>query len=294
MEGQVSRRGSKSARPTPDFGRLEGDSAGVWLVLGGGGLKGMAHIGAYQALEEAGVRPAGIVGTSIGALVGASVASGMTAADMRELALDLERRDIARLNRGAVWINGIRELSVFRGEALRDYFEVILPVGGWDALRIPLLINAVDLGDGSLQWFGPGDRGDVSLLDAVYASSALPVFYPPFEADGRAYVDGGISRSLPCDKAQEEGAERIVAIDVGSGEKADTAEILKQGMIGIHQRVVSMMSWRRRFEMVSRWEGPPLLYVRPRLDGYGTFDFDHVEYFLDEGHRAMKEALESL
>jgi len=281
----------ESDRPVRDFGGFGGGSSRPWLVLGGGGLKGMAHVGAFQALEEAGVRPAGIVGTSIGALIGALAASGMSAAEMRERALSLRRRDIVRLNRGAVWINGIREVSVFRGDTLREYFEELLPAGGWNALAIPVLINAVDLGDGSLQWFGPGDRDDVSLLDAVYASAALPVFYPPFEFDGRAYVDGGISRSLPLEKAQEEGAERIVAIDVGSGETADAGEVVKQGMIGIHQRVVSIMAWQRRHQMVSRWQGVPLKYVRPRLDGYGTFDFDHVAYFLEEGYRATREAL---
>lgn len=285
--------GPQSARSAWNSGGFGDGSPDPWLVLGGGGLKGMAHTGAFQALEEAGVRPAGIVGTSIGALIGALSASGMSATEMRERAGGLKRGDIVRLNRRAVWINGIREVSVFRGEPLRKYFEDVLPVEGWDALRIPVLINAVDLEDGSLQWFGPGDRDDVSLLDAVYASSALPVFYPPFELDGRAYVDGGISRSLPLVKAQEEGAERIVAIDVGSGETADTQGVLDQGMIAIHQRVVSIMAWQRRQEMVSRWQGVPLVYVRPRLDGYGTFDFEHVDYFLDEGHRAMKEGLEA-
>jgi NTE family protein len=264
------------------------------LVLGGGGLKGMAHIGAFQALEDAGVRPAGIIGTSIGSLVGALIASGMAAADMRDRAAGLERRDIVRLNRRAAWINGIREVSVFRGETLRDYFSDLLPAGGWDACQIPILINAVDLGDGSVQWFGPGDREDVSLLDAVYASAALPVFYPPFELGGRAYVDGGISRSLPLGKAEEEGAQRIVAIDVGSGETADARAVLDKGLIAVHQRVVSIMAWQRRHELVSRWRGVPLLYVRPRLDGYGTFDFEHIEYFLDEGYRAMQEGLQRL
>lgn len=281
----------ESPENTGDSSVLGDDPEGVWLVLGGGGLKGLAHIGAYRALQEAGVRPAGIVGTSIGALVGASIASGMSAAEMADLAVTLERKDIARLNRGAVWINGIRELSVFRGDVLREYFEEVLPAGGWDALTIPLLVNAVDLGDGSLQWFGPRGRVDIPLLDAVYASAALPVFYPPFEFDGRAYVDGGISRSLPVGKAQESGAERILAVDVGSGEEADVDKVLKQGMIAVHQRVVSIMAWQRRSALVRRWDGVPLLYVRPRLDGYGTFDFDHVAYFLEEGYRAMKEAL---
>ena len=296
MGGQVEPSGLGSGEISGGSG-ASGDvgipRGGRWLVLGGGGLKGLAHVGAYKALEEAGVPVEGVVGTSIGALVGASIASGMTADEMHDVARRLERKDIVRLNRGAVWINGIRERSVFRGGVLREYLEEVLPAGGWEALRIPLLINAVDLGDGSLQWFGVGDRTDVSLVDAVYASAALPVLYPPFELGGRAYVDGGISRSLPLEKAEAEGARRILAIDVGSGETADVAEVLDQGMIAIHQRIVSIMAWQRRSELVARWAGVPLTYVRPRLDGYGTFDFEHIEYFLEEGYRAAREALAS-
>jgi NTE family protein len=246
-----------------------------------------------EALEEAGVRPAGIVGTSIGALVGACAASGMSVAEMRDRAVALERKEIVRLNRGAVWINGIRETSVFRGDPLREYFADLLPPRGWSALRIPVLVNAVDLGDGSTHWFGSGAREDVSLVDAVYASAALPVFYPPFEHEGRAYVDGGIMRSLAVGKAEERGAGRIIAVDVGSGGEADVEELLEQGLVAIHQRVVSVMTWQRRYDLVQAWKGAPLLYVRPRLDGYGTFDFDHVAYFLEEGYRATREALET-
>jgi len=292
MGGQVDAGELERARFSGDFGTFRPGSSGFWLVLGGGGLKGMAHIGALQALEEEGLEPRGIVGTSIGALVGVLYSSGMGAADMRERAAKLSRRDIARLNRGAIWINGIREVSVLRGDVLREYLEDVLPEAGWGALRIPVLVNAVDLADGSTRWFGPGAEEEVPLVDAVYASAALPVFYPPLIRDGKAYVDGGIMRSLPIGRAQEEGAERIVGIDVGSGEKADAAEIVEQGLVAIHQRVVSIMTWQRRYDLVSAWKGAPLLYVRPRLEGYGTFDFDHVDYFLDEGYRAMREALD--
>lgn len=282
--------GPESARSAGNFGGFGAGAPDPWLVLGGGGLKGLAHIGALQALEERGVRPAGIVGTSIGALVGACAASGMSVAEMRERALRLERKDIARLDRGAVWINGIREVSVFRGDTLKEYFADTLPDGGWAALRIPMLINVVDLADGSTQWLGTGTRQDVSLVDAVYASAALPMFYPPFQIPGHALVDGGILESLPVGKAEDEGAARIIAIDVGSGGGTDPAELVGQGMIAIQQRVLSIMMWHRRHDVLSSWAGVPMLYVRPRLDGYGTFDFDHVEYFLEEGYRAMREA----
>jgi len=285
---------AESAYPERISGVSKERSRGLWLVLGGGGLKGLAHVGVWRALEEAGVRPAGIVGTSIGALVGALAASGMSAADMRDRALALKRRDIVRVNRRAVWINGIRQPSVFRGDALREHFAELLPADGWSALRIPLLINTVDLGNGDTEWFGPGARTDVSLVDAVYASSALPVFYPPFELDGHAYVDGGIMRTLPLGRADREGAERIVAVDVGSSGRTDVRAVIDGGMIALHQRVIGVMMAARRHDFVSGWQGAPLTYVRPKLAGYGTFDFEHVEYFLEEGYRAMRAALERM
>jgi NTE family protein len=265
--------------------------AGTWLVLGGGGLKGLAHIGAWQALVEGGVRPRGIVGTSIGALIGALASSGMTHERMRERALALQRKDIVRVNRRALWVNGIRQPSLFHGEPLRNFLATLLPARGWPALDVPLVLNAVDLSNGRTVWFGAGERTDVSLADAVYASAALPVFYPPLVLDGHAYVDGGVTRQLALGKARDEGAGRIIGIDVGSGGAADAKGVIRDGMIAVHQRVVSIMSWQRRRDQVSGWSGPPLLYVRPRLEGYGTFDFEYVEYFLDEGYRAMREAL---
>jgi len=284
--------GADSPRHTVGFGGVQELGDGAWLVLGGGGLKGLAHVGAWRALTEAGVRPSGIVGTSIGALVGALAASGMTWKEMRKLALALEKRDIVRLNRRVAWINGIRQLSVFRGEALMEYYEELLPGAGWDAMEMPFLVNAVDLTDGSTEWFGTGARMDVSLVEAVYASSALPVFYPPFERGESAFVDGGTSHPLALDCAERQGATGIIGIDVGSGETGDTEKILDQGILAVQQRIFSIMTWRRRRDLLAQWDGPPLMYVRPRLEGYATFDFDNIEYFLDEGYRAMKEVLE--
>lgn len=276
----------------------------------------MAHIGAWEAIREAGLGPAGIIGTSIGGLIGALAASGMPPEHMRHRALGLERGDIVRLNRRAAWINGIRQLSVFRGDVLRDHLAGLLPPDGWDALEIPLRVSAVDLASGQTVWFGDDDAPNVSLLDAVYASSALPVLYPPLELvgaelgrsgppvegdiaerhgdDGRArrvLVDGGVTGTLPIERARTEGATEIIAVDVGSGEDAKLDEVLGGGMVAVHQRVVSIMAWQRRSDLVERWDGPPLRYVRPSLAGYGTFDFEHVAYFLDEGYRATKEML---
>ncbi len=278
----------RSDTPGPNIGSL---GKRPWLVLGGGGLKGLSHVGAWRALTEADVAVQGIVGTSVGALVGGLVAGGMGWEELEGLARALRREDIARINRRVAFINGIRQLSVFHGEALRSYVGEVLPDGGWDALGIPLQVNAVDLARGRTEWFGPGARTDVSLADAVYASAALPVFYPPVELNGGAYVDGGVEHPLALDRAAEMGATGIIAVDVGAGETASTPEILKKGMLAIHERIIGMMTWRRRRDLLAEWSGPPVLYVRPRLDGYEAFDFEHTDYFVQEGYRATKEAL---
>ncbi len=260
-------------------------------MLGGGGLKGLAHIGVWQALQESSFRPAGIVGTSIGALVGAAIAAGKGWRELAPKAVALEKADIIKVNRMAVWVNGIRETSLFRGETLRAYIGRTLPVKEWEELVIPLQVNAVDLATGETVWFGPGARTDVPIADAVYASSALPVFYPPARLDGGWYVDGGTGEALGLERARELGATGIVAVDAGSGPEEDVEKILDQGMIAVHQRTFAIMSGRRRRDLLARWDALPLLLVRPRLDGYSTFDFDHLKYFLEEGYRAARTAL---
>ncbi|MGD2070755.1 MAG: patatin-like phospholipase family protein, partial [Gemmatimonadota bacterium] len=263
----------------------------VWVVMGGGGLKGLAHVGAWQAVEEAGLEPAGLVGCSIGALVGACVAGGMGWEDLVPLAFALRKPDIVRINRRAVLLNGIRQVSLFQGDPLREYIRRILPVADWDELRIPLQVNAVNLETGTTEWFGTGGRTDVPLPEAIYASAALPVFYPPARIDGSVYVDGGAEHSFPIQRAASLGATGIVGVDVGAGKEALPSALLEQGMLAIHQQIFSIMSWRKRTDTVSHWASPPLLFVRPRLEGYQTFDFDNVKYFLEEGYRAARAAL---
>lgn len=262
-----------------------------WAVLGGGGLKGLAHAGAWQALEEAGVEFRGIVGTSIGALVGVCLAGGMGWRDLVPRALELEKKDIVQVNRRAVWINGVKAPSLYRGDVLRDYIDSLLPVRSWNELRFPVQVNAVDLETGRTEWFGPGARTDASPLDAVCASASLPVLYPPVSIDGAHLVDGGTGDALPLRRAADLGATGIVAVDVGSDQEYDADAVVGLGMVAIHDRVFSIMSGRRRREQVAAWEDPPLVYVRPHLIGYSGFDFGSVRYFLTEGYRATKRTL---
>ncbi len=263
----------------------------VVLVLGGGGIKGLAHIGAWRAIVEGGIEVSEIVGTSIGALVGACLAAGEGWEELASKALSLEKKDIVSMNGRSLLINGIRQASVFRDEAFRAYIDRVVPERWFSRLALPLSMNAVDLDTGRMEWFGWDGRRDVPIPDAVYASSALPLFFPPAEIDGVHYVDGGVGDSLPITRAAERGADLVIAVDVSAGERKDALDTLSKGMVAIHHRVYDIMAHAQRQARLAAWDGPALVHVRPRLDGFSTFDFDRTEYFIEEGYRATRRAL---
>jgi NTE family protein len=152
-------------------------------------------------------------------------------------------------------------------------------------------MNAVDLESGDMIWFGAGGRVDIPLADAVYASCALPLFYPPAQLGDSYYVDGGIVDPLPIQRAADRGAELIIAIDAGAGKVRDSLDTVQNGLVAIHHRVTEIIGWRRKREVLDNWKGPRLVYVRPKLDGFSTFDFAQTTFFLEEGYRATMEAL---
>jgi len=264
------------------------------LVLGGGGMKGLAHVGAWKAVCECGVRVSEIIGTSIGSLVGACIAAGMEWEELAPRALALKKKDIVSLDGRALMVNGLRRESVFHDVAYREYIQRILPVERFDDLLLPMSMNAVDLETGRTEWFGVGGRTDLPLADAVYASSALPLFFPPARIGEQCYVDGGVRASLPVERAAERGADLIIAVDVSAGETKDTKDVLSKGMVAIHHRVYDIMAHAQRQAVLAAWSGPPLVHIRPRLEGYSTFDFDKTQYFLEEGYRATRKALANL
>ena len=261
------------------------------LVLGGGGVKGLTHVGAWRALQDAGVTVSEIVGVSIGALVGACIAGGQGWPELSAAALALRKPDIVLLNRWSLLFNGIRQPSVFQSDALRLYIDSVLPAKSFSELAVPLNVNAVDLESGDMAWFGTGARTDIPLADAVYASCALPLFYPPAQIGELYYVDGGIVDPLPIKRAAERGAELIIAIDAGAGKVRDSLDTVQNGLVAIHHRVTEIVGWRRKRELLDNWEGPRLIYVRPQLDGFSTFDFAQTTFFLEEGYRATMEVL---
>lgn len=263
------------------------------LVLGGGGMKGIAHVGVWKALADAGVIPDVIVGTSIGALIGTCLAGGMGWRDLAELARRLRKDDIVKINRRAIFFGGVRESAVFMGDHFRAYIAANLPVQRWEDLQIPLRLNTVSLVTGEPVWFGSDARQDVSLVDAVYASCALPIYFPPLDTQGDYLVDGGIIDVLPIRAAAEHGATCVIGVDVGSEVMPPGEDYFGRGMVAIHDRVLNLNLRDQRARSLEGWEedGPPLLYIRPRVGHLGGWDFERTQFFLEEGYRAAQQAL---
>src|SRR6476660_7270186 len=150
----------------------------VALVLGGGGLKGFAHIGVLRALDERKIKPTVYAGTSIGAMIASAAAGGMPITEMADHARALRKRDLFRLNRLGMVLNRLQLPAIYLDRPLRDICESIAPRGTFNEIATTLLVNTVDLQRGTqIVWGLPGLR-HVQIADAVYASCALPGFFP--------------------------------------------------------------------------------------------------------------------
>ena len=175
----------------------------IGLALGGGAARGFAHIGVIQVLEENGIKPDLVAGTSAGSLVAALYASGKSGAQLAALAETMDESaftDWAFPGRGLI-----------RGEALQRYVRE--QTGGLkiEQMRIPLGIVATDLDSGQGILFRIGDPGI-----AVRASSAVPAVFQPVRIGKREYVDGGLVAPVPVRYAREMGADLVIAVDISA------------------------------------------------------------------------------
>ena len=262
----------------------------IALVLGGGGMKGFAHIGVLQALEEHGIRPSMVAGTSIGAMVAAASLSGMSTVELGRRAEALKRRDLFRINHFGMLMDRMKSASIYLEAPLRELCENVVPEGTFDDLPLTLLVNTVDIERGTqIVWGLPGLR-NVSVRDAVYASCALPGFFPPGQVDGRICVDGGVIDNLPTAIAAL-GMDMVIAVDVGSADLARVPGIAQAGFASIYMRsAMTMMHSLQQFPL-EQWGGPPMLLIRPKV-GTDWLSFTNSAKHIREGYRAAKRALE--
>lgn len=261
----------------------------IALVLGGGGLKGFAHIGVFRALQELGIEPTVVAGTSIGALIGAAYARGMTVSEMADRARTLKRRDLFRLNRMGMLLERQHSPAIYLDEPLRMVVESVVTPKRFDELKKTLLVNTVDIERGSqVVWGLPGLR-DVSVVDAVYASCALPGFYPPGHIGERLCVDGGVIDNLPVSIAGR-GMDAVIAVDTGSSDLEPENDIATAGFASIYMRAATTMMHALQLAPFATWTRPPMILIRPKVNHIGWFSFSHTDELLEAGYTAAMEA----
>lgn len=264
----------------------------IALVLGGGGMKGFAHIGVMRALEERGIVPTLYAGTSIGALLAAARLNGIPIDELRQRAESFRRRDLFRINHFGMLMERMRSPSIYLEDPLRDLIRAVVPKGTFDDLSKPLLVNTVDLERGVPVIWGTPGMTDVDVQDAVYASCALPGFFPPGRVGGRLCVDGGVIDNLPAGIASID-ADLVIAVDVGSAELQPITDALSMGFASIYMRSATTMMHALQQFPLQHWQGPPMVLIRPRC-AEDWLSFAHIAETIEEGHRAGLKALEDI
>lgn len=264
----VAPGGGESAAPS-----VQGPKVG--LALGGGAARGFAHVGVIQVLEEAGIRPVLVTGTSAGSLVAALYASGKTGSQLQQIAETMEEAVFAD------WTLPLFSRGMLRGDALARY--VHQQVGGRnieDAV-LPLGILATDLNSGQGVLF---QRGDIAT--AVRASSAVPGLFEPVPIAGREYVDGGLVAPVPVRQARQMGADYVIAVDISSQPEGNLAgdvfQILMQ-TFAIMGKSINALELRNAD-----------LVVRPALVGVSGADFSARRRAILAGRSAMTQLLPQL
>lgn len=268
------------------------------IAFGGGGARGLAHIHVIEALDELGIRPAAIAGSSIGAIMGAGMAAGMAGADIHayarsilgsraEVAARMWRSrpgTIAEAMQGGIRVSQFnieRILKAFLPEAIPETFE---------ALKIPLKVTATDYFGHKLAVLAEGD-----LPSALAASAAIPAVFRPVTRDERVLIDGGIYNPVPFDLIEKE-ADIVIAVDVvGAPSEAERR----------HPTTVDLMYGASQLMMQSiianklRQHRPDIL-IRPNVSKYRVLEFLKIEALMaetveikDELKRAVEKAVEA-
>jgi NTE family protein len=269
------------------------------VAFGGGGARGLAHIHAIEALDELGIRPVAIAGSSIGAIMGAGMSAGMSGAEIRDYArttLGNRAQLASRLWRAKpgrfdeVFSLGLR-VSQFNIERILDAFLPAAVPKNFDKLGIPLKVTATDFYAHELVVYESG-----ALYPALAASAAIPAVFRPVRLDGRILIDGGMYNPVPVDLV-EGLADIVVAIDVvgapeGNGTQLpNTIDLMFGASQLMMQSIIAMKLEKHR----------PAVFLRPPVSRFRALDFMKVEAvltecegFKDEVKRAVDGAVAAL
>lgn len=242
------------------------------IALGGGGARGIAHIAVLEVLDELGVRPTAIAGSSVGAMIGAAYAAGMSGRDIRRhvIALAHDRSEVYRRlvaaragSFASLFSGGFGSATQVDGEKFCEHFLPAAVPEDFSELKIPLVVIASDLYRRQQVVLSSG-----LLRRAVAASMALPTVVRPISIDDRVLVDGGATNPLPFDQLRGR-ADVIVAVDI-SGEPNDERRDIPSPWEAILATILVM---GQAIITEKLKHGAPDLIIRPNVGLFRTLDF---------------------
>ena len=243
----------------------------IGLALGGGFARGIAHIGVLKVLEEEGIPIRMIAGTSVGALIGAAYCSGLTIAELEDVAHRVRFTTFAR------WT--LSRCGFATTDRMVSFLTRTLKVRTFEELRIPLGVTATDFNTGEPVVFKAG-----SIIDPVRASCSYPGMFLPVMIRGRWLVDGMLSHPVPSRPLREMGAERVLAVHL-KGQWSKTAaprhlfDVIGQSFAIAQDRMSPV------------WRGAADLVIEPDVAGFDYDDFKRADELMWVGELAMRRAL---
>lgn len=266
---------------------VESQSAGVLgLALGGGGARGLCHIGVLRVLEELRIRPDVVSGTSMGGLIGAFIAAGYTAHEMTEIATDL------RWSKLIDWspVSG----RLVNAKGFERWLNELLPPT-FEELELPLVLTATDLNDGRIHY---SQRGD--LITALRATTAYPGALEPVAMGRARLVDGGLLNQIPVDGALFLGAHRVLAVnatplvrvDHPSDDAGAPRRRLRMTALRELMRAVDVMQAQLTMARLSFYK-PDVLLDAP-MAGVDIAEFHRATFAIDAGEAVARAHLEEL
>ena len=250
------------------------------LVLGSSGARGVSYVGFIRALEEHGITPDYIAGSSMGAVVGGCYAIGMTASEMEREVLELKSMHLIDVS-----MRPVRNSAILRSNKMLKKLEVYFQDRTFDQTKIPFTCVAVDLLGAKLYSFSGKDN----LAQGISASASIPAVFKPVEKDGMKLVDGGVLCRLPIEQVREMGAEVIVAVDA----LGETRAIEKDfNIISVIMRSYEVMDGVMTNDNIEKHK--PDLVIRPDLGKMSQFKFKNFDTALEQGYKAGIENIEKI
>ncbi|TYB79475.1 patatin-like phospholipase family protein [Bizionia myxarmorum] len=245
----------------------------IGLALSGGGARGAAHIGAIKALEEHGIFPTHIAGTSAGAIVGALYAADVSWSEILNFFKTISIFETNRYARNKPgFINSVKFY-----DDLKAYF----PDDNFDALKKPLFITAANIIDGNSKIFSKGQ-----LIKPIIASASFPGVFTPTEINGKFYVDGGTLNNFPVEPLKEK-CDKIIGIYVNPLKKIGIKDLKHSYSVVERAYKIKVAA-----ESMSKFPECDMVISPQELVNYGTFGMNSIDAIFQLGYTSTKSALE--